>query len=155
MALVAAPAVQAQGQPGADQYVPRIPSATGDKDARDNKGSSGDQSSGSADDQALDRITGGGASTGGEQSDSGRSKRSKKDKSKQGKQDKPDKKPEDTAAVSSTGSGDDDDDDGALASVGSALTDWDDPVVPGLVALAALLTLGVSIAVLVRRRRTF
>ena len=44
--------------------------------------------------------------------------------------------------------GDDDDDDGALKSASNALTDWDEPLVPGLVALVALLTLAAS---LVRR----
>ncbi len=44
-------------------------------------------------------------------------------------------------------------DDGALESVGNTLTDWDDPVLPGLVVLVALLTLAASVNVLLRRRR--
>ena len=61
------------------------------------------------------------------------------------KDQKDDKHAEDTpsSVVPPVGSGgDDDDDDGALSSASSALTDWDEPLVPGLVALAALLTLG-------------
>ena len=57
-------------------------------------------------------------------------------------------------AVAAGGGGSDGDDDSALTSVGNALTDWNDPVLPGLVALIGLVTLGASIAVLVRRRRT-
>lgn len=154
--LVAAPAAQAQSDsPGPDQYVPSTPSASG-KDKKKTGSSEGSTNSGSGDDQALDRITGGSSDSGsdgngsndGNGSDDGKSK-SKAKKSKQ------DDSAETTTAVAvGAGGSDDDNDDGALTSVGNALTDWNDPVLPGLVALVGLVTLGAAIAVLMRRRRT-
>ena len=94
-----------------------------------------------------------GGSSGGDTPDSSSNK--KKQNESKDKSSKEDKNAEDSsAALPPVGSGgDDDDDDGALSSASSTLTDWDEPLVPGLVALAALLTLGASVFVLVRRRR--
>jgi hypothetical protein len=153
--VLAAPAAQAQsGTPGRDQYIPSEPSATGqskDKNRSANQSSTG---SGSADDQALDRITGGGSSNGSS---------SKGDKKDDGSGSKDETSSDDGSGGSSDASraippvgagGDDDDGDGALSSVSGTLTDWDEPLVPGLVALVALFTLATSIVVLVRRRRS-
>jgi hypothetical protein len=147
VALVAAPTVQAQDGPGGDQYIPSEPTATGKKDTRDrDKNTPAQPSGGSSDDQVLDQIAGGGSG------DAGKKKASKKDKPAK-KREKQDSEQTDTTAVAPAATGgDDDDDDGALASVGSAITDWDDPIVPGLVTLVALITLIASVTVLVRRR---
>jgi hypothetical protein len=158
LALVAAPAAQAQGDsPGRDQYIPSIPTAPGNGEKQKNANQSSN-SSGSADDQALDQITGGqssGSSNGGSQQNGDKSGSKKSDKKKKSSSSKPQEEDASGVVPLPVGSGgDDDDDEGALTSATNALTDWDEPLVPGLVALAALLTLGLSIVVLVRRRRS-
>lgn len=124
-----------------DQYVPSVPGGTSGK-SKSTRAQPNQSSSGSADDQALAQITGDGNGAG--------SKSSKKSSSKknggEGGNDS-------SKAIPVAGSGGGGDDDGAVGSVASALTDWNDPLLPGLVALAALFTLGAAVIALARRRR--
>jgi hypothetical protein len=151
-----APAAQAQEDaPGVGQYVPSVPEKGGKSDTRDNTQNAAEPGAdqATADDQTLDQLAGGtpaASSTPSEpkSSDKQKQKKSKKDK----KQDDSGDSAE-SATLPVTPSGDDGDDDGALASFADAVTDWDDPVVPGLVLLVALATLVTSVTVLVSRRR--
>jgi hypothetical protein len=146
--------------PGADQYVPSLPSAGGAKDPRkqsNNKSTNQSSTPGaSAEDQAIDQIAND-ESLGAPAAASQKAKKAAKAKREAARR----KAKREAAAGKSSAatlvavSKDDGDggDDGALASVGSALTDWNDPVLPGLVVLVALLTLAASVNVLMRRRR--
>jgi hypothetical protein len=150
--------------PGADQYVPSLPSAGGNKDPRKQKSTpSTPQSGTSTDDQAIDQIAN--DQSLGAPSDAQKAKAKAKAKARakaraakreaarrKAKRQAAADKANATAVVVTKDDGDGGDD-GALASVGNALTDWDDPVLPCLVVLVALLTLAASVNVLLRRRR--
>jgi hypothetical protein len=145
--------------PGKDQYVPSLPTVKGGKKSKNKTTTpSTSQSGTSAEDQAVDQIAND-PSLGAPATDSQKAKNAaKKAKRKAAARKKARRKAAGDKSISATpaaASGDDGDggDDGALASVGNALTDWNDPVLPGLVVLVALLTLAASINVLMRRRR--
>jgi hypothetical protein len=140
--------------PGKDQYLPTPSSVTGGKDPRKqnkNKSTTKSGSSGaSAEDQAIDQIAND-ESLGAPAAKSQKAKKAKKQAAAR-KKAAGDKSSSTAPAAVSEDDGDGGDD-GALASVGSALTDWNDPVLPGLVVLVALLTLAASVNLLARRRR--
>jgi hypothetical protein len=152
--VVWAPSAAAQGRdPGVDQYVPCVPGAGGDGDGCKRQGSGSDSNSlpdevrkalpGTEEGRALGQIATNerlGAPSNRKRkrdSDSSDSSISGSDKGGGG----------------SGGSGSDDGG-GATGAVSSAVTDWDDPVVPIVAGLMLLLTAAAAFVGVRRRRRT-
>ncbi len=148
--------------PGSDQYRPSLPTAKGGKNANNKAATptpsqSGTSSNGSTSGQATPAPSGGNQLTNAQKAKIVAAKKAKARRAvarqKAKRQSQRDKEIAAATVAASNDGGDDGDDDGTLASVGSALTDWNDPVLPGLVVLVALLTLAASVNVLMRRRR--
>jgi hypothetical protein len=147
--------------PGSDQYRPSLPTAKGGKDAKNKPATpapsqSGTSSNGSTTGQTNPAPSGGGQLTNAQKAKivAARKAKARRAAARQKAKRQAQRDKESAAAtVAGSNGGDDGDDDGTLASVGSALTDWNDPVLPGLVVLVALLTLAASVNVLMRRRR--
>jgi len=148
--VVSVPSAFAQGQdPGVDQYVPKLPTAKGNKDGRtpSDSGSAQGEVTGSLPDseegEALGRIASDGDQGGASQREKRKKKPAKSTSSRS-------KKAEDGAAGSGGGGSGDG---GATGAVSSAASDWEDPVVPIVAGLILLLALAATVIAL-RRRRT-
>jgi hypothetical protein len=150
--VVWAPSAAAQGRdPGVDQYVPCVPGAGGERDACKRKRSG----SNSLPDEVRKALPGTEEGRALGQIATNESLGAPSNRKRKGDSDSSDSSisGSDKGGGGSGGSGSNDGG-GATGAVSSAVTDWDDPVVPIVAGLLLLLTATAAVVGVRRRRRT-